>query len=103
MLGGAQNVRHVWILPTNTAKYVSPLDNNLWHSLKQRVRARKPRTELGTAKIIKESSWVLVKRTFKVILEIADLHRDQIQVRIFRKKGKCLHTDFVTLFLSCCK
>jgi hypothetical protein len=54
LLGGAQNVRHVWILPTNTAKYVSPLDNNLWHSLKQRVRARKPRTELGTAKIIKE-------------------------------------------------
>jgi len=54
LLGGAQNVGDVWILPSNTAKYVSPLDNNLWHSLKQRVRARKPRTELGTAKIIKE-------------------------------------------------
>ena len=38
-LGGANNLEAVWILPTNSAKYVSPLDNTLWHSLKQRVRA----------------------------------------------------------------
>ena len=42
-LGGTR--KEVWILPTNSAKYVSPLDNNLWHSLKERVRARKPRTD----------------------------------------------------------
>ena len=30
-LGGAQNVKDVWIFPTNTAKFVSPLDNTLWH------------------------------------------------------------------------
>jgi hypothetical protein len=53
-VGGAQNVKHVWIFPTNTAKYVSPLDNTLWHSLKERVRARKPKTEIGTARIVKE-------------------------------------------------
>ena len=53
-LGGAKNLKDVWILPTNTAKFVSPLDNTLWHSLKERVRARKPKTELGTAKIVKE-------------------------------------------------
>ena len=35
--GGTNKVKDVWILPTNTAKYV----NNLWHSLKERVRARK--------------------------------------------------------------
>lgn len=52
--GGAQKVKAVWILPTNTAKYVSPLDNTLWHTLKERVRARKPRTEEGTARIVKE-------------------------------------------------
>ena len=52
--GGAQNVKEVWILPTNSAKHISPLDNNLWHSLKERVRARKPRTEVGTARIIKQ-------------------------------------------------
>jgi len=53
-LGGAENVKDVWILPTNTAKHVSPLDNTLWHSLKQRVRARKPRSEAGTARIVKQ-------------------------------------------------
>jgi hypothetical protein len=53
-VGGAQNVKEVWILPTNTAKHVSPLDNTLWHSLKERVRARKPKTEAATAKILKE-------------------------------------------------
>ena len=52
--GGARNVKGVWILPTNSAKRISPLDNNLWHSLKQRVRARKPRTEVGTARILKQ-------------------------------------------------
>ena len=29
-LGGTRKVKDVWILPTNTAKYVSPLDNNLY-------------------------------------------------------------------------
>lgn len=53
-LGGAKNIKDVWILPKNTAKYVSPLGNTLWHSLKQRVRARKPKTERGTARIMKE-------------------------------------------------
>ena len=53
-LGGASKVKAVWILPTNTAKYVSPLDNTLWHSLKERVRARKPKTEAGTARIVKQ-------------------------------------------------
>jgi hypothetical protein len=53
-LGGAQNVHAVWILPKDTAKYVSPLDNTLWHSLKERVRARKPKSEAGTARIVNE-------------------------------------------------
>ena len=53
-LGGAHNVDKILILPTNTAKYVSPLDNTLWHSLKERVRARKPKSEAATARIINE-------------------------------------------------
>ena len=44
----------MWILPKDTAKYVSPLDNTLWHSLKERVRARKPKSEAGTARIVNE-------------------------------------------------
>ena len=53
-LGGAHNVEKIWILPKDTAKYVSPLDNTLWHSLKEKVRARKPRSEAATARVIKE-------------------------------------------------
>jgi hypothetical protein len=51
--GGATNLSDVWIFPTNTAKFVNPLDNSLWHGLKDRVRARKPETEDSTARIIK--------------------------------------------------
>ena len=51
-LGGTKKVKDVWILPT--AKFVSPLDNTLWHSLKERVRKRKPTSESRTAKIIEE-------------------------------------------------
>ena len=53
-LGGTDKVKEIWILPTNTAKFVSPLDNNLWHSLKERVRAKKPRSEVETARIVEE-------------------------------------------------
>lgn len=53
-LGGTLKVKSVWILPRDTAKYVNPLDNTLWHTLKERVRARKSRTEAGTARIVKQ-------------------------------------------------
>jgi hypothetical protein len=63
--GGAQNVKKVWILPTNVAKYVSPLDNTLWHSLKERVRARKPKSEAQTARIIKEEFMAISQMDIK--------------------------------------
>lgn len=50
--GGANGVEQAWIFPTNTAKHVNPLDNTLWHSLKQRVRKRNPRSESQTARFI---------------------------------------------------
>ena len=52
--GGARNIHDVWIFPTSTAKYVNPLDNTLWHSLKERVRAREPQTEDETAAAMEE-------------------------------------------------
>jgi hypothetical protein len=86
-LGGASKVKAVWILPTNTAKYVSPLDNTLWHSLKERVRARKPKTEAGTTRIVKQEFMRLPNRRFKVITESANLHEIRIQVKIFTNFG----------------
>ncbi len=50
--GGGTNLCDVWFFPTNTAKFVSPLDNNLWHELKDRVRAQKPATEDSTARTL---------------------------------------------------
>jgi hypothetical protein len=68
-LGGTYKVKDIWILPTNTAKYVSPLDNTLWHSLKERVRARKPKSEDHTAKIVNEEFMAInetdIKNYFK--------------------------------------
>jgi hypothetical protein len=52
--GGAKNIHDAWIFPTSTAKYVNPLDNTLWHSLKERVRARKPQSEEETATALEE-------------------------------------------------
>ena len=51
--GGARNIRSIWILPTNSAKFVSPLDNPLWHTLKERVRAKKPETEEETTEVLR--------------------------------------------------
>jgi len=52
--GGARNIHNAWPFPTSTAKYVNPLDNTLWHSLKERVRARKPQSEDETATAMEE-------------------------------------------------
>ena len=52
--GGAKNTQDAWVFPTNTAKFVSPLDNSLWHTLKTRVHARKPQTEEETAQALEE-------------------------------------------------
>ncbi len=52
--GGARNIHDAWIFPTSTAKFVNPLDNTLWHSLKERVRMRKPESETETASVMEE-------------------------------------------------
>lgn len=52
--GGASNIGDAWVFPTSTAKFVNPLDNTLWHSLKERVRARKPENENETASAMEE-------------------------------------------------
>ena len=53
--GGAKNIDEVWIFPTNAGKLCNPLDNNLWHSMKQNVRKDHPDGEDATAKLVKRS------------------------------------------------
>ena len=63
--GGAKNIHDVWIFPTSTAKYVNPLDNTLWHSLKERVRARKPQSEEETATALEEEFMAITEADIK--------------------------------------
>ena len=63
--GGAKNLHDAWIFPTSTAKYVNPLDNTLWHSLKERVRARKPQSENETATAMEEEFMAISEADIK--------------------------------------
>lgn len=42
--GRAVEVAPAVVMPTSTAKYISPLDNNLWHELKHAVREHNAQT-----------------------------------------------------------
>lgn len=59
--GGAE-IEDVWILPTGTAKHISPLDNCIWHDLKESVRKRSPDDEEETAEVMKEVFMNLTKK-----------------------------------------
>lgn len=41
---GCQDVQHIWLMPTQAAKRMSPLDNALFHDWKERVRKHGPLT-----------------------------------------------------------
>lgn len=62
---GEAEVEDVWILPTNTAKLVSPLDNCLWHDFKAEVRKRQPGGADDTAETMKEVFWELTEKDIK--------------------------------------
>ena len=52
--GGVTRMKPPVVLPASSAKFVSPLDNTLWHQLKERVGNRKPTTESGLCRILRE-------------------------------------------------
>ena len=66
--GGAKNLHDAWIFPTSTAKYVNPLDNTLWHSLKERVRARKLKAKTKLLLLWKRSLWPSLRLISKAII-----------------------------------
>lgn len=53
--GGAGNIEDVWIFPTNGGKVCNPLDNTLWHSMKQRVRRNAPKDEPEARRVVKKT------------------------------------------------
>lgn len=52
--GGVHDAKEALVLPAGTAKYISPLDNTLWHEMKQRIRARAITTEDEAVAAIRE-------------------------------------------------
>ena len=52
--GGVDDALPPLVMPRATAKHLSPLDNTLWHEVKDRVRARKPTTVEGLARTFQE-------------------------------------------------
>jgi hypothetical protein len=59
--GRCNLVKDVLLIPTSAGKHVSPLDNCLWHQLKEGVRAKCPIDEEATIAAIK-SSWKEVSK-----------------------------------------
>ena len=53
--GGAKNIEDVWIFPPNAGKLCDPLDNTLWHSMKDKVRRSEPVDEKSTARAVKKA------------------------------------------------
>jgi len=53
--GGASNIEDVWIFPVNGGKLCNPLDNTLWHAMKQQVRRSTPKDERATARAVKKA------------------------------------------------
>ena len=52
--GGANNIEDVLIIPTGAGKLVNPLDNSMWHEMKDRVWSRNANSEKHNAKFMKE-------------------------------------------------
>ena len=69
--GGAKNIEDVWIFPPNAGKLCDPLDNNLWHSMKEKVRKINPVDERTTARAVKKA--FIQPRTFTSIIATVDL------------------------------
>lgn len=49
---GCQDVKHIWFMPPQAAKRMSPLDNALFHDWKERVRKRDPITKRNIQQIM---------------------------------------------------
>jgi hypothetical protein len=81
-LGGANNVKDAWIFPKGAGKLCNPLDNTLWHSLKERVRNHEPKDEISTAKSLKKEFMAISAKDIHAyyrhcsLTHGQDLHKD---------------------------
>ncbi|CAF3411901.1 unnamed protein product, partial [Rotaria sp. Silwood2] len=56
-----KSVLDIYFMPTASAKYVSPLDNSLWHSIKEVIRSHHPITTNNLSTLLSETFLSLSK------------------------------------------
>jgi hypothetical protein len=59
--GKCESVKQVLYMPAGSAKYLSPLDNPLWHSIKEFVRNRHPLSIDDIPSLLSEAFYSLSK------------------------------------------
>jgi hypothetical protein len=57
--GGAEDAKCGVVLPTASAKYVSPLDNTMWHQVKESIRAKQATSVTQLVQVIRRA-WLAV-------------------------------------------
>lgn len=60
--GGCQSVVDVRYMPIASVKYISPLDNPIWHSLRERIRSQYPITTANLSSILSETFFLIETR-----------------------------------------
>ena len=59
--GKCQSVVDVSFMPTASAKYISPLDNPIWHSIKECVRSQYPVTKDDLPSLLSETFFIIIE------------------------------------------
>jgi len=63
--GKCKSVIDVCYMPTASAKYISPLDNPIWHSFKEAIRKQYPVTTANLSSLLSQTFLSLSKRESK--------------------------------------
>ncbi len=60
-----RSVKKILYIPTASAKYLSPLDNPLWHNFREVIRAEHPLSTTDIPSVLSETFYSLSKQTIK--------------------------------------
>ncbi|CAF3035736.1 unnamed protein product [Rotaria sp. Silwood2] len=63
--GKCKTIIDVCYMPTVSAKYISPLDNPIWHSIKERIRSKYSVTTANLPALLSETFFSLSKTEIK--------------------------------------
>ena len=73
--GRCREVVDVLFMPIASAKYISPLDNPLWHSFKETVRKQHPLQANDTSESLSDTFLLYQQKKFVTLIENAPLRQ----------------------------